>query len=350
MTAIDVFDPLDIDARDFSPDEGDRFDAVKVFIADKVKADDLDGDEFAEPTLAASPFIIEFDAFNEPAPLDTERAGLIWELVPVRDWAIRLRAPLVSLAFHLLPLIAVILLPLLLIEPPPPIPVQLVFEQPPPPPPPPPEPQQKPQQQQQQPPPPKMEAGRLSSVDMGSIKQNMDLGRSADPVKPPSAAERQPDPAETQTATATPPLPMAKPTPPREKSALQAPKPSGANVPHHDDTPHEASHHARYEGTASTRDEYLAYLVSLTRQHIGLLPMSFIAGRRGETVVSVVVYDNGRIGALSVIRSSGYPDIDQRIEQMIAAVGKFPPLPQWYQGNAVQLELTLKFPEALEHP
>jgi TonB family protein len=100
---------------------------------------------------------------------------------------------------------------------------------------------------------------------------------------------------------------------------------------------------------AATRDEYLAYLVSLTRQHIGLLPMSFVGDRHGETVISVTVYDNGRIGPLGVLRSSGYPDIDQRIEQMIEAVGKFPPLPQWYQGDAVQLELTLKFPDALQH-
>ena len=41
-------------------------------------------------------------------------------------------------------------------------------------------------------------------------------------------------------------------------------------------------------------------------------------------------------------------ELHDRIEQMVAAVHKFPPLPQWYQGNAVQLELTLKFPEALE--
>ena len=66
-------------------------------------------------------------------------------------------------------------------------------------------------------------------------------------------------------------------------------------------------------------------------------------------MISVVVYDNGTIGPhIAVVRSSGYPDIDKRIEQMVAAVHKFPPLPQWYQGNAVQLELTLKFPEALE--
>ena len=38
----------------------------------------------------------------------------------------------------------------------------------------------------------------------------------------------------------------------------------------------------------------------------------------------------------------------QTIEQMVAAVGRFPPLPQWYQGKSVQLELTLRFPDAVE--
>jgi outer membrane biosynthesis protein TonB len=168
----------------------------------------------------------------------------------------------------------------------------------------------------------------------------------------PSAAQEQQTPTETQTGTAeqAPPLPQPKPAPPKEhQSTFQLPKPSGAQTPHHEETPHEASHNARYAGPAASKDEYLAYLVSLTRQHMGLLPMSIVGDRHGETVISVVVYDNGRIGPLGVIRSSGYPDIDKRIEDMVAAVGKFPPLPQWYQGDAVQLELTLKFPEALEH-
>lgn len=347
---IEIFDLLDIPRGGIAPEDGDHFDALAITLGDTVDDDLLDDEAHPEPSLAATPFFIEYD---EPLRLDPERSGLIWELPPaVAEWAIRWRAPLISLAFHLLPAISIILMPLLMIEPPPPIPVQLVFEEPPPPPPPPPPPQQQQAPPKPQPPPPKMEAGRLSSVDMGVVKQDTQLGRTADPMQQPSAAPRQPDPAETETAATTPPppVPLPKPTPPKEqKSAFLLPKPSGANVPRHEEVPHEAPHSARYAGMASTRDEYLAYLVSLTRQHIGLLPMSFVGDRHGETVISVTVYDNGRIGPLGVLRSSGYPDIDQRIEQMIEAVGKFPPLPQWYQGDAVQLELTLKFPDALQH-
>jgi TonB family protein len=345
-TSEDGFDLLDIPLGEPAPGDRDHFDSLAIEIADDAQIDDEDG--HPEPSLAASPFFIEFD---EPVRLDPERAGLTWELPPaVREWAMRWSSPLVAVALHLLPVVAVILLPLLMIEPPPPIPVQLVFEEPPPPPPPPPpqpQPQPKPQPKFQQ---PKMETGRLASVDMGAVKPQQELGRTPDPVASPSAGEQRPDPSDTQTATTTPPppIPLPKPSPPNRPSSVQLPKPSGAHVPHREEVPHEQAHTARYAGMASTRDEYLAYLVSLTRQHMDLLPLSFIGDRRGEAIISVTVYDNGGIGPVGIIHSSGYPDIDKRIEEMVLAVHKFPPLPQWYQGNAVQLEMTLRFPEAVE--
>lgn len=341
MTLSETFDWPEIAISETARVDADDF-VAPVIATDDGEAHDRDR---PEPVFVESPFFVDFD---EPQRLDPRRAGLIWELPPMVRRAIELRSPFASLLFHLLPLLGIIIWPLMMIEPPPPIPVQLVFEQPPPPPPPP------PPQQQPAPKPPKFEVparGPLSSVDQGTVKPP-DLGRAPDPVQNPAAGPQQQAPTETQTATAaqTPPMPQPKPTPPKEHSAaFQLPKPSGAQTPHHEATPHEAQHYARFEGPAATRDQYLAYLVSLTRQHINLLPMSYVGDRHGETVVSVVVRDNGQIGPLSILRSSGYPDIDERIERMIAAVGKFPPLPQWYQGDAVQLELTLKFPEALEH-
>jgi TonB family protein len=336
VALADTFDLLEIAVGDVAPDEGDRFDSLAI----NDNAPVVEGDR-AEPTLAATPFFVEFD---EPARLDPDRVGLIWELPRAPGRPIWLRSPLVSLAVHLLPLLLVTLWPNS-IEVPHAIPVQLVFEEPPPPP----QPQSAPQ-----PPAPqqKLESGRLASVDMGDVKQK-DFDRSTSET-PAAAGDPQPQPTDTQTATTTapaPPLPAPKPAPPKEQQpAVRMPKPSGAPVPRHDETPHEAPHAAHFAGMASTRDEYLAYLVSLTRQHIDLLPLSVVGDRRGETVISVVVYDNGALGPIGVTRSSGYPDIDRRIEQMVAAVRKFPPLPQWYQGNAVQLELTLKFPEALDKP
>ena len=344
MTLSETLDWPEIAISETAAADADDFEVALPAIA--VDEGESHDEARPEPSLAATPFFIEFD---EPARLDPERSGLIWDLPPMVRRAIELRSPLIALLFHLLPMIGIVVFPLLMVEPPAPIPVQLVFEQPPPPPPPP-----RPQPRQPPKPPPKFEVpphGPLSSVDRGVVKPP-DLGRTPDPVPMPSAGPQQQAPSETQTATAelAPPVPLPKPAPPKaHQPAFQLPKPSGAQTPRREETPREAQHYAHYAGPASTRDEYLAYLVSLTRQHINLLPMSFVAGRSGETVISVTVYDNGQIGPLGVIRSSGYPDIDQRIEQMVAAVGKFPPLPQWYQGDAVQLELTLKFPEALEH-
>jgi TonB family protein len=77
------------------------------------------------------------------------------------------------------------------------------------------------------------------------------------------------------------------------------------------------------------------------------LPTSLVGRRRGVTVIGVVERSDGTIARLSVLKSSGYPDIDERVERMIAAVGRFPPIPQWYQGNSWNLEFTLPFPEGL---
>jgi periplasmic protein TonB len=315
----------------------DNFDTIEIVIADTAPVDD----ERPEPTLAAAPFFIEFD---EPIRLDPDRVGLIWELPPAPRRAIWLRSPLVSLAVHLLPLLLVMFWPNWAAEIPPPIPVKLVFEEPPPPPPPPPQPAPQP------PPPQQPPQGRLASVDMGDVKPK-DMGSTTSQT-PPSAGQSQPNPAETQTATTpkpVPPLPSPKPVPPKEReAAVHVEKPSGSPVPRHDETPHEAPRAAHFAGPAASRDEYLAYLVSLTRQHIDLLPLSVVGDRHGETVISLVIHDNGVIGPMSVLRSSGYPDIDQRVEQMVAAVHRAPPLPQWFQGEAMELVFTLKFPEALE--
>jgi TonB family protein len=298
----------------------------------------FDDDSRPEPMLAATPFLIEFD---EPARLDPERIGLTWEVPPPVRSGMRWLSSLGSLALHLLPLLLIIAWPTTTTEVPV-IPVQLVLEQPPPPP---------PEQQAPQPPQPNQpKQGRLASEDLGDVKPKT-AGET--PTEEPAAAgEKQPEQSETQTATATatpPPIPPPKPAPPNEQNpVVHTPKPSGAAIPHREETPREAPRAARFSGPASSRDEYLAYLVSLTRQHIDLLPMSVVGTRRGETIVTVTVLDNGAIAHVSVLRSSGFPDIDQRIEQMVAAVGKFPPVPQWFQGDSLQLQLTLRFPEALE--
>ena len=241
-----------------------------------------------------------------------------------------------SLGLHLLPLLLLVSWTSAPAEIPMPIPVQLVIEAPPPPP---------PAREAQKPPP----RGPLASEDMGAPEV-----KRPEPAAAPDEPVRPPEPTETQTAMVTPPPP--KPEPPREAAAAPLPKP-----PPPPPRPAPAVHRpqpvlrlplplqpSRVPGPAATRDEYLAYLVALTRRHLDLLPLSMVGARRGETTLTIRVLDDGSVARIAVAQGSGYPDIDERIERMVAAVGRFPPLPQWFQGPAMELRLRLQFPEALE--
>jgi periplasmic protein TonB len=261
----------------------------------------------------------------------------------------RLRGPIGSLILHLLPLLLLIDWPM---SPPAevePIPVQLVIE-PPKAAPAPPQPQPKPT------PPPR---GRLASEDLGEPEaKEVDKPKGNPPAadKPaksetPPAETKPPEKPQQLAAMTPPPLPPAKTDAPKPEPAPKpAPKPTPAahQVPRRVDEPGNlAPRHARFPGPAATRDEYLAYMHSLIRQHYNLLSSMELGGRRGMVVVEFVVLDDGKIALLKIRRSSGWPDIDNRVAEMVAAVGHFPPLPQWFQGLAMPFEFGFPFPEAL---
>jgi periplasmic protein TonB len=226
-----------------------------------------------------------------------------------------------SLGIHLLPLVLLVSWSTRPAEPPPSIPVQLVLEKPKP----------APAPGEKQPPP-----GRLASVSMG------ERAAVSAPARAPAPAAAAP-PARPQRVVLPPP---DKPAPPPR---LAAP-PKLSPVPNKTAAAVLRPHKGQVLGPAATRDEYLAYLVTLTRRHFDMLPLSFIAGRSGETVLSVRVLGDGTIAQIAVAHGSGYPDIDARIEKMVASIRRFPPLPQWYQGNSMDLDMRLRFPEALELP
>jgi periplasmic protein TonB len=288
VTLTDTFELLDIAPGEIGEGERDPFTPIDVAVGDKEVVED----ERPEPTLISAPFFVEFD---EPDQLDPNRAGLIWELTPPRNRAIRLRSPVASLAFHLLPVLGMVIWPLMMIAPVPPIPVQLVYEEPPPPPQPPPEP--------------------------------------------------QPQQSEAQTAAATPPKPAPKPKPTPPQAAPHPPKPSvapaPAPVPRHDPIPHDAAVTTRAFGS---RDDYFAYLVELTRRHVDLLPRDLANATHGETDLSIQVQSNGTIQQIGIIHSSGNSGLDERVVAMVKAVGRFPPLPEWFQGNVMDMDFRMNFP------
>lgn len=294
----------------------------------------------------AGQFIVEFD---EPEPLDPGRAAATGPLPEVND---RQPSPLSRQRRGQSPTawamaIAVYVVTLLILwpwnyeptPPPPPIPVTLVVEKPPAPRPTPPVEQKKP-------------PGRLASDEMGEVA----------PPKPEAAAPPSP-PEEKVAAITPPPKPspppeleslLPKPSPSPDEAALpEIPKPAPeykeappkhpvvARLPPHREP---APHVGKVPGPDATRSEYLAYIRALTQQHLNLLPLSMIEGRSGTTILTILVLDDGRIGRIAIMQGSGYRDIDERVERMVAAVGRYPPLPQWIQEPSMEIIMRFRFP------
>jgi periplasmic protein TonB len=320
-----------------------------------------------EPALGAPPLL---PVSPEALRLDPTRVEFAAPLPPPRN---RLAlGPIGSLLVHLLPCLALVDW----VRTPPeitvPIPIQLVIEQPPPPPPPPPQPaERKPAAKPPQ--------GRRSSDDMAEVAApKIEKGGSNEPspvAREPSPAAPEPQPvlvappqpppaplppaeqltdeplprpAETQTAMLVLPEPPHKPAPVREPAKIRMPKPLESEWPlplHHD--PPRGLRSANLAGPASIRDEYCAEALSLTLRHIGLLPLSLTGGRQGQTILSIRVLGDGTVNSVRVARSSGYPDIDERIEKMVFEVGRFPPLPQW-MGSSMEFTFQLHFPHPLQ--
>lgn len=239
-----------------------------------------------------------------------------------------------SLAIHLLPLVLLFDWTITPVELAAPIPVRLVIEAPPPPPPAPPA----PKPEETKPPP-----GRLASEDIGQ-KSSPPPEAAAAPAEGAVAAPPAPSPP-----APSPPAPMqiAAAVPPPK--LIRPPKPAMPAFTWRrlDLLPQAAPRETRLPGPAATRDEYLAYCMSVVRRHFDLLPPSFIAGRRGQTIFRLAVLDDGTIARITLVQRSPYPDIDARIEEAVNAVRKFPPLPQWLQQPSAGLILRVSFPDGL---
>jgi TonB family protein len=261
-------------------------------------------------------------AQEEPQPLDPARARP--EEAEPSEPKRRSTLPLAllgSLAVHLLPLVVLLDWSLAPAETVQPIPVQLVVIEEPAPPPLPPLPAFEPPKQ----------PGRLASDDMG------DPTTKETPAPEQHAASDQPAaPPEQLAMAAEPPPPPPPPPKPAVKQATVRPPPA-PRPPAYGQVP----------GPSATRDAYLAYCMALVRRHFDLLSPTFLAGRRGETELKLTVLDDGTIARISVARRSPFPDIDARIEQVVSAVGRFPPLPQWFQGAQISLILHVSYPDGL---
>lgn len=349
------------DLRDFVlPDPHPLTDQAEARFALNPAVVALPYGERPEPNFASAPVMIGFgdpepglepeSADPEPPLLDLSRAAEEPQLRTTdrdrRDWVIDLTA---AFAVHLLSVLLFLYWTAGPAEMPPPIPVQLLLEPPPPSPEPPKPPEAKPPVETKPPAP-----GTLASVDIGGGGKPEKSATDNDTPDEASAAAPEHKPAAPpMLVSALPkvvvpppqPLPDVKADPPDPARPVKpAVRPAAVRpAPIH----HPGRHPAEIPGPDATRDEYLAYCMSLVRQHYGVLPASFLAGRQGLTVLKILVLSDGTIARIQILHPSGYSDVDQRVEQMIAAVRRFPPLPQWIQQPSIALNFELAFPQGL---
>ena len=253
---------------------------------------------------------------------------------------------LLSLLLHLLPLVLLIEWPSAPVEVPTTIPVQLVVEQPPPAA----GPVARPEPAAKPPP------GRLASEDVGAkadeptAPPRRQSETQAEP-EPRRQAEPKPEPELRQAASLLPP--EQQPTL-LDREALALPEPAVEPLPEMPAAPSRQpaptprprppQRAAAVDGAPAIRDEYLALLVTLVRPYLCLLPPELINGRRGMTSLTIRVLGNGTIARIAVAQSSGYPDIDARVIKVVAAVGRFPPLPPWIDQPSWDINFHLRFP------
>jgi TonB family protein len=141
----------------------------------------------------------------------------------------------------------------------------------------------------------------------------------------------------------------AKLTPPKQQMAARPPILEGLELPlplHPD--PHQASASARYPGPNASRDEYCAYALHLTMEHLDLLPLSLLGARHGDTTVTIRLREDGTVIYARVVQGSGYLDVDERIADMVRAVRQFPPFPLWLRGPTSDFTLHMHFPNPLQ--
>ncbi|MGE5271237.1 MAG: energy transducer TonB [Thiohalocapsa sp.] len=172
----------------------------------------------------------------------------------------------------------------------------------------------------------------------------------AGPPPPPS-----PPPAPAPAAAVAPP-PEAAAARKETRAAVPPAKPSPPAATATRAVGHSTAAAAKAAAAAATANtgagagggDYLASLEQLTRPYLYMLSPAFLAGRRGRTTLSIAVLDDGTISRIDIKRSSGYPDIDTRIEAMVQAVGRFPPLPQQLRRPGTDLDFNLIFPDVLQ--
>lgn len=342
MRPDDLLADFDIDRTPIWPEDDARLEPI--FFED-VLWFDFDEHDYPEPELADEELAAALpDGTIELAELDPERLEDTPEPAAAAPPRASLPSFLGSLGVHLLTLAIFLTWSNTPAELGGTIPVQLVIEQ--------------------APPAPDEVVPSDVAADIGAALPKTEA---APPPQPPSAPKPVPPPIKPAAVQPKPPPKPPEPKPPSEPKpkesavaaipvAARSPAPAAMPLPVPTPTTatptqsagDPAASNTQIHGSAIGKGDYYAYLVTLTRSHFDVLPLSYLAGRRGHTILQVTVFEDGTIGRIAVKQGSGYPDIDARIGQMVQAVGRFPPLPEALRRPSVDLDFNLTFPDALQ--
>jgi TonB family protein len=286
-------------------------------------------DDRLEPIFLAGPLAAELEEFAQLDP-DRKAPEPDARLPKPRQRAAAFFSFCGSLGLHLLPLLVLIHLSSAPAEIADAMPVQLVLE----------EPASGPSQEESKPPP---------SQPVPETEPITDKSSAAGATDPPASAPAAPPRQSLAAITPPPPTPAPLPEPPPRKPAAVTLAPAAPPPPAAPNSAATANPpEAQTPGPDPAQSDYFSRLAALTRDHLDLLPLAFLGGRRGRTILSIHVQGDGTIGRIAVKRSSGYPDIDARIEEIVTAVGRFPPLPERFQKPDLELDFNLIFPDALQ--
>jgi len=167
------------------------------------------------------------------------------------------------------------------------------------------------------------------------------------PPSPPPPAPPPPEPQPEAEAAAPPPAPPAPPSPPPApppappppEPAVEAPPPPPPPVPGPPDKPSWQATTLLGEGSVGAAeisgDRMLPAVGEKGNLPPGYPPLSAELGEQGEVVVHVVIGVDGSVIAADVMRTSGYPRLDQAT---VAALKKWHFTPAVQNGLAVPSE------------
>lgn len=171
---------------------------------------------------------------------------------------------------------------------------------------------------------------------------------------PPPLAETPPPP-EPQTETEPPPRkPVLKKPPKPVQRRQEAIPPSQATLPAAPPTPSPAAPVAPPQTASAAAPVpapvpspeasagYRALLSSWLERHKRYPEAARQRGEEGRAVLRFAVDRNGRVLDYAVITSSGYPDLDQSVEEMMRGA-TLPPFPAGMPQPRMEISVTIRF-------